>query len=335
MTILFFAYLVLMAFTLRGMLQAREYEWGLRKIAVERLLERALTRKKALDQQKKELMNDALRVFTLYELMREITQSLSDEEAFDIFKKKLSEHIQFSECRLIETFELPTDKMQEHQLEKFQLITLRGKGEKIGYLAIRGCAEKDKDTAAILGNQFALALRRIHLYHEIEKNAITDGLTHVYTRRYMLERFQEELRRCIAKGMKISFLMIDVDHFKSFNDHYGHLTGDHILREMSRMIKENIREIDIAGRYGGEEFCVVMPDTPKDGAHLAAERIRCAIEKNVIKAYDTSLNITVSVGAATFPDDGKTIEELIDRADKALYRAKSEGRNRVCLSQPE
>ena len=128
----------------------------------------------------------------------------------------------------------------------------------------------------------------------------------------------------------MSFLMIDVDFFKKFNDQYGHLTGDQILREIGFLIKENIREIDIAGRYGGEEFCVILPDTDRQGAYYAAERIRRAAEKKTVKAYDASVKVTVSVGTTTFPADGKEMEELIDKADWALYRCKKSGRNAVC-----
>src|SRR3990167_8373715 len=182
----------------------------------------------------------------------------------------------------------------------------------------------------ILGHQFALALRRVHLYQEIERTAITDGLTEVYTRRHVLERFREELRRSTSRNIPMYFLMIDVDFFKKFNDQYGHLTGDQILREVGFLIRENIREIDIAGRYGGEEFSVILPDTDHEGAQFAAERIRRAIEETTIKAYDASVKITVSIGTSTFPDDGRKTDELIDKADWALYRAKKMGRNKVC-----
>ena len=124
--------------------------------------------------------------------------------------------------------------------------------------------------------------------------------------------------------------MIDVDFFKTFNDKYGHLVGDQILREIGTIIKANIREIDIAGRYGGEEFCVVLPDTDVPGAQLAAERIRKSTEETEIKAYDTTVKVTISIGMATFPADGHLMDELIDKADWALYRAKKLGRNKIC-----
>jgi diguanylate cyclase (GGDEF)-like protein len=128
----------------------------------------------------------------------------------------------------------------------------------------------------------------------------------------------------------MSILMIDVDYFKKLNDQHGHMTGDQILMEIGFLIKASIREIDIAGRYGGEEFCVILPDTDRQGAQYAAERIRQATEQAVIKAYDTSVKVTVSIGTATFPKDGNSTDELIDKADWALYRAKKRGRNVVC-----
>ncbi len=106
---------------------------------------------------------------------------------------------------------------------------------------------------------------------------------------------------------------------------------DQVLREVARIIKENLREIDIAGRYGGEEFCVVLPDTDSDGAHFAGERIRQATEEAQIKAYDTRISTSVSIGISQYPKDGSKASELIDKADWALYRAKKRGRNRVCL----
>ena len=107
------------------------------------------------------------------------------------------------------------------------------------------------------------------------------------------------------------------------------VTGDQILRKIAQILKENIREIDIAARYGGEEFCVLLPDTDLEGAQYAAERIRQATEKTVIEVYDNKVQATVSVGLATFSKNGETLEELLERADQALYKAKEEGRNRV------
>ena len=123
--------------------------------------------------------------------------------------------------------------------------------------------------------------------------------------------------------------MIDADLFKMINDRHGHLAGDQVLKEISSIIQENVREIDIVGRFGGEEFCVVLPDTDLEGARVVAQRIRRSAEKRVIKAYDSALRVTLSIGLASYPSDCKLLEELIDKADWALYRAKSQGRNCV------
>ena len=164
----------------------------------------------------------------------------------------------------------------------------------------------------------------------LQEMAIMDSLTGVFNRRHFFELAQQELARAQRYDHPISAIMLDLDHFKRINDQYGHLTGDQILRGTGFLINENIREIDIAGRYGGEEFCVILPDTDRQGAHNAAERIRHAAENSVIKAYDTSVKMTLSIGTSTFPDDGRKMDELIDKADWALYRAKKQGRNKVC-----
>jgi len=123
--------------------------------------------------------------------------------------------------------------------------------------------------------------------------------------------------------------MIDVDYFKGFNDKHGHLVGDQVLRSISLLVEENIREIDYVGRYGGEEFCAVLPDTDPEGSFFVAERIRKAIEDTGVDAYDAKLKVTVSIGIANFPFDAKKSLDLIEKADWALYRSKKRGRNCV------
>ncbi|MBI5150929.1 MAG: GGDEF domain-containing protein [Candidatus Omnitrophica bacterium] len=290
--------------------------------------QRLVEQRESLHLEKMLFENEALEILTLYEIMKEISQSLSEKEAFEIFQKKLSAHVVFQECLLVHPL---SDEINDYKKSpEYFLFPLQGRGGRIGFLVVRGLAQEDRDKFIILGHQFALALRRIKLYQEIERIAITDSLTELHTRRYTTERFQEELSRAKARGMKLSFMMIDVDYFKNFNDQHGHLAGDQILCEVARLIRENIREIDIAGRFGGEEFCVVLPDTDRTGARYAAERIRQAVDRAVIKAYDTEVKITVSLGVATYPEDGAALEEFVDKADWALYRAKREGRNRVC-----
>jgi diguanylate cyclase (GGDEF)-like protein len=126
-------------------------------------------------------------------------------------------------------------------------------------------------------------------------------------------------------------MMIDIDYFKNYNDRYGHLVGDAILREVANTIKESVRQIDLVGRYGGEEFSIILTETAAEQSKFVAERIRKAVEDKHIKVYDEDLKATISIGVATFPEDAREPQAIIERADKALYRAKEAGRNRACL----
>ena len=188
------------------------------------------------------------------------------------------------------------------------------------------------DNFIILTNQFAIQLQKIILYKKIQEMAITDSLTEVSTRRYFLERFSEEIRRSMRRKTNLSFLMLDLDHFKEKNDSYGHLVGDVILKEIANVLKSSLREIDIIGRYGGEEFGIVLTGIGREGSLQVAERLRSGIEHVVFTAYDETVSTTVSIGISVFPDDGVDRNSLIESADRALYKAKAQGRNRVyCL----
>jgi len=287
---------------------------------------RIIEQKDKAQAEKAKLEHEAMQIFTLYDMTKEITRHFNEQEAFNIFIKKLKENVVIEECQLVEdaseSFKggIPGDQ---------GVFVLKSKERKLGVLLYKGLEAQDKEKFAILAHQFALALRRLKLYKDIETLAITDGLTGVYTRRYFIERFDEEIKRASLRKSSVAFLMIDADHFKMINDQHGHLTGDQVLKEISKIIQENVREIDIVGRFGGEEFCVVLPDTDMEGSRVVAERIRKSAEKRSIKAYDNTVSVTLSIGIAIYPSDGKLLEEMMDKADWALYRAKSQGRNCV------
>ncbi|HUI44954.1 MAG TPA: diguanylate cyclase [Nitrospirota bacterium] len=160
---------------------------------------------------------------------------------------------------------------------------------------------------------------------QIEKIAITDELTGLFNRRHILERFLEEFEQAKRLEKTFSCIIGDIDHFKSVNDQYGHLAGDDVLKEVSHRLKSIIRAYDIVGRYGGEEFLIILPGTDIEQAWHFAERIRMAVkEPRVVTAP-----VTISLGVTCFEEADQTIDDMIKRADDALYRAKNAGRDRV------
>jgi len=197
-------------------------------------------------------------------------------------------------------------------------------------LAIEGMTKMGYNRFNLIVSQIALELRKVELYEEVERLSIIDGLTGVYLRRYLMERLGKEVDR--AKRLKLTFSigMIDIDNFKKCNDRYGHLVGDAVLKEVVERLQSSLREVDMIGRYGGEEFTVVLPETPKDMALTVLERLRKSVEAEEVKAFDERIKITVSAGIATYPGDGDDATSLIEFADTMLYKAKRKGRNRVC-----
>ncbi len=170
------------------------------------------------------------------------------------------------------------------------------------------------------------------LYADVQKLAITDGLTGLYNRRGFFELSQREVERAKRFGHAFSVIILDIDHFKGFNDSYGHETGDQVLEKLAGRLSAQLRKVDILGRYGGEEFSLLLPETNAAGARQVAERLRRCIAEEPIETSQGFLNVTISVGLAVLQDNARTMEELLKYADQALYQAKETGRNRVCVS---
>jgi len=202
-------------------------------------------------------------------------------------------------------------------------------------LMVENLPRAELETFTILSMELALEIKKVLLYEIVERLAITDSLTDLYVRRYFIERVGEELQRSRRYKFNLAFLMADIDNFKRCNDRYGHLVGDMILKKISAIIKESVREIDLVARYGGEEFAIMLPETSAEQAGVAAERIRKKIEDNALKAYDEKLQITVSIGMSVYPEDSQDVNELIEKADLALYAAKKSGKNIVCKYKRE
>ncbi|HJQ21716.1 MAG TPA: diguanylate cyclase [Gemmatimonadaceae bacterium] len=166
----------------------------------------------------------------------------------------------------------------------------------------------------------------------LEELATTDALTRLLNRRALLERLSVEVDRARRFHQQLSMLMLDIDHFKSINDRHGHLVGDDVLRQMGTLLSGAVRTIDVIARYGGEEFVLVLPETSTEGAAVFGERLRERVEHHAFELGDGRIfHLTCSVGVATFPSPRvSSTEDLFARADEALYRAKSGGRNQVC-----
>jgi diguanylate cyclase (GGDEF)-like protein len=168
----------------------------------------------------------------------------------------------------------------------------------------------------------------------LETLAITDGLTSLYNHRHFQEVLEKELRKCEQQQRPLSLLLIDIDHFKSFNDRWGHQEGDAALRRVAALVMKALRASDMAFRYGGEELAVLMPSAAKAQAAETAEKLRVAVRDNAQRPGRFGDRLTVSIGVATFTEDGRTSRALVDAADAALYSAKAEGRDRVAVAGP-
>jgi diguanylate cyclase (GGDEF)-like protein len=167
-------------------------------------------------------------------------------------------------------------------------------------------------------------------YHEeIYRMTIVDGLTQIHNKRYLFEALEKELIRARRYDRQLSLLIFDIDFFKNINDQYGHLAGDHVLRELARIVQERIRRDEVFARYGGEEFVIVLPETPLSGGVALAENLRGRVETHAFSFQGERIPVTISVGCAMLGEE-KTAAELIQRADDKLYEAKRAGRNRVC-----
>lgn len=170
-------------------------------------------------------------------------------------------------------------------------------------------------------------------YHErLYQQATRDALTGLWNRNHLQEELEKILSVSVRHQRPFSLLLFDIDYFKSVNDTFGHDIGDVVLRLAAQAINAQLRAHDIAARYGGEEFMVLLPETNVEGAIIAAERVRQAIESTDFAPHGCPRRVTISIGIAQFPVCGNTAEELVKQADEALYRAKQTGRNRACLA---
>jgi len=222
----------------------------------------------------------------------------------------------------------------EHEVLSLLAVPMRLAGRTVGMISAQSYkthnyTEEDCHLLEMLASYAAIALENHRLFKEVKSLAITDSLTEINNRRQLFALGQREFSRAARFGRPLSVVMIDIDHFKKVNDTFGHAAGDRVLRHLAQVLKQNVREIDVLGRYGGEEFVVVLPETELSVAYSMADRVR----RKVFNAFSTpefeDMQISVSIGVAEMRPDTPDLAAVIERADQALYQAKGSGRNRV------
>lgn len=204
-------------------------------------------------------------------------------------------------------------------------------GDLTGVLTLAGVRERrgrEKRLVALLSAITGLAVTHVTRLRATQQIADQDALTGTFTKRYVQQRLAEQMAHADAGTRTISLLLLDIDHFKNYNDTRGHVDGDAALRQVGQVLNGSIREDDTAARYGGDEFLVLLPGAGKERAHAVAEHLRRTVE-------GLGLDLTLSAGVATFPEDARSGVSLVRAADQALYEAKAEGRNRVVAARQE
>ena len=224
-------------------------------------------------------------------------------------------------------------------LKEFALVPIIVKEKTKGILFVDNYYNKEKITdsqlltLSIFANQAGISIESSELYEKIESLAIKDELTGLFNRRYFQDTLNNELLRAERFEHELTMILFDLDNFKHYNDTNGHVAGDELLRQIGRILFEQLRKTDIPCRYGGEEFIIIMPETGLKETQLIAERIRAVIESFPFKFREKQplKKVSVSIGISMFPEHGTEGQKLVEFADKGLYLAKESGRNRVCI----
>jgi diguanylate cyclase (GGDEF)-like protein len=227
----------------------------------------------------------------------------------------------------------------QEDIRSYMAVAMVSRGKVIGVMDARSTRtgaflDQDEKIFSILAGSAALAVENALLHQKTQELTIVDDLTGLYNFRYFSRKLKTEVMRAKRYRLPLSIIMIDIDWFKRCNDTYGHLFGNRVLQGLASGINECIREVDVACRYGGEEFAVILPQTQKADAQMIGERIRRRVESGEFRTdgEDAQVKITVSSGVASYPENGETSKELIAKVDQAMYLAKGKGKNLVCTA---
>jgi diguanylate cyclase (GGDEF)-like protein len=252
-----------------------------------------------------------------------------------------------------ETVYIPDFRTPNAELDASQVILLPGydgrsslgvplilRGEVIGVLSVQ-CKQPDAYSSRqirlveTIAQQATIAMDNAKLFERMQELAITDGLTNLYNRRYFYMVLENEIERTLRYQTPLSLIMMDIDHFKTVNDRFGHLAGDEVLQSIAALCKSLLRQSDVMFRYGGEEFIVLLPETNAEMAHKVAERIRVTIADAEFETKKGTVKISISFGVSQFSEDLSNANLFIESADQALYHAKQTGRNCVRVFREE
>ncbi len=282
---------------------------------------------------------------------RHFTKGFGDEQE-DVFEIAVDHPVihYFTERR---TPVMVDDLAKNKKLTQFAKKLIKNEVEVIAPIiyservkGILGCGSKlygdefdssDVQILSILVNIISVSISNAEMYENLKHMSFTDAMTNLYNFRYFENRLKEEINRSKRTKSSVSLLMLDIDHFKNYNDTLGHQAGDEALRALGLILNNTVREDDIVCRYGGEEFAIIMPGTEPGDVNVLAERIRENVESYDFykKEIQPDGNLTISSGAAAFPHYADDLEELTKNADNALYQSKNNGRNQFTLFQPE
>lgn len=218
----------------------------------------------------------------------------------------------------------------------YTCVPLMAQGEPLGVLTLGGATQVDLELAEAFSEQVSLGVSNLSLRESLRQQSLVDALTGLHNRRFLDETLRRELLRAGRKQLEVAVVLLDVDHFKRFNDTFGHEAGDMVLRHLAVEMKRSVRASDLACRFGGEEFALVMPEISREDAIERCEMLRLSVSRLQVRYGGQPLGpINISLGLAWFPVDGEQMEPLLQAADLALYQAKRGGRNRLCVYSRE
>lgn len=267
----------------------------------------------------------------------ELDRNINVSSLKEYEKKIVTQMVKNPQTILCEKTKLTPIGILPNGIQTLLALPLTVEKQLVGIIILENIPLVNIDKIHLITLQFAMEVKKTQLYERVKELSTIDGLTGLYQRRHFTNLLANELDRGYRQNQPMGFLMIDVDHFKRYNDEYGHLVGDLILKRIANILKERSREIDLLCRYGGDEFALALPRTTPKDAYTVAERLRRAVNEYLFQVANEQFQVTISIGLSSCnPKDMRLdgiSETLIDLADKALYRAKQGGRNRVVVSE--